>query len=210
MKKYLATLILVAVGIVVFISLNTRRAQKPEPTQFQEPQSEGPVVNYTNEEHGYSLYLPDNLVAVPNGDFSTLFVPENQPIGPGPVNFLYISVVTPQNRDLLGEAYNYNLADYEKLISLDKVGEGVNLAEGTGQEDWYMYTLVSVEDLDGVEAKRFENTRPWEFPGGTTETRFLYDTGKNIYILGYYTGGDSGAQIDPREAYKSIKSFTRH
>jgi hypothetical protein len=77
--------------------------------------------------------------------------------------------------------------------------------------EWFTYTVVAIEDIHTGKVKRFENTKPWEFPAGTTESKFIYGTASTIYILGYYTGGDGVAEearIDPRVAYGVIKSFS--
>jgi hypothetical protein len=167
---------------------------------------------YVEAELGYSIRVPEGLRVVSEGEFSKRFVPDVEVVGVGEPNFVYVSVVTAENRDVNGVVYNYDPGQFEKLIGVENVGESVNLVEGDGPDmgEWFTYTVVAVEDLDQGRVKNFENNRPWEFPGGTTENRFIYGTDEKIFILGYYTGGDGVAEealVDPRVAYGMIKSF---
>lgn len=167
---------------------------------------------YVDPEYGYSIEIPQNFKVESEGKYSKRFMPEEENMGVGPANFIYVSVVTPENKDSVGEVYNYDAMQFEKFISLENIGDSVNLAEGQEPDlsEWFTYTVVAIEDIDQGKSKNFENNKPWEFPSGTTENRFIYGTDENIYILGYYTGGDSVSEesrVDPRVAYQAIKSF---
>lgn len=209
MRKAVVGILVLVVLLVVAMALMDRAAVAPtvEPTSAPELTTIEP--NYTDPDFGYRLYIPEGMAAEKQNKYSTLFYPEEQPMGPGPVNFIYISVVTPEMRNSNGEVYNYNPDHFEKLIALENIGDSVNLAEGDvpNMAEWFTYTVVEEVGIDAGRSKNFENTRPWEFPGGTTENRFIYGTSGNIYILGYYSGGDSGATIDPLVARQSILSF---
>jgi hypothetical protein len=167
---------------------------------------------YIDSELGYSLKIPEGFRIEKEGEYSKRFIPDKEITGMEPANFIYISLISPENKDKTGEIYNYNPPHFEKLIALENIGDSVNLAEGDVPDlgEWFTYTVVAIEDIDQGKVKSFENTKPWEFPSGTTENRFIYGTADKVYILGYYTGGDSVSEdlrIDPRVAYGVIKSF---
>jgi hypothetical protein len=215
MKRLLPiiALIVVAAAGVWFLSSNQRNTNSGDPEPTDNASVPGDVSQmdvYTDEEFGYQIALPDGFTVERQNEYSILMYPEEQPMGVGTANFIYVSVVPPHLSDSDGgEVYNYNANDYQKLIEVENIGESTTLAElGSGLEEWFTYTVVAVEEFDDARVKNFENTKPWEFPAGTTENRFIYDTGVNKYILGYYTGGDGvEATIDPRIAKAVVLSF---
>jgi len=167
---------------------------------------------YSNPDLGFSINMPEDYKIVKEGDYSVRIMPDAEVLGMGPTNFVYISVVKPEMKNSLGEVYNYNSEQFEKLIALENIGDYVDLSKNSpvGMGEWFTYTVVAVEDIDNGKVKNFQNLKPWEFPSGTTENRFIYGTEKNIYILGYYTGGEGiqeDSKVDPRIAYSMIKSF---
>ncbi len=167
--------------------------------------------DYTDPEFSYSIKLPAGYKVESEGKYSKIFLPESVTEGVVPVNFIYVSVVTPDMKESVGEIYNYNPDHFKKLIALKNVGESVNLVDSVPDlAEWYTYKLVGEENIDNSKVKNFQNNKPWEFPGGATENKFIYVTASNIYILGYYTGGDSVAQksrLDPSLTSSVIKSF---
>lgn len=169
------------------------------------------VETYTDSKNGYSIKLPSGFKTESEGDYSKRFMPDKPVMGVGPVNFLYVSVVTPAMKNSRGEIYNYDPDHFNKMVALKSVGESVSLVDSkTGLKEWYTYTLASVEEINGSKVRNFLNSKPWEFPKGTVENKFVYMTDKNIYILGYYTGGEgvSGElKLDPEIALSIIKSF---
>lgn len=205
MKKLLISLVLIVLFVILFFLVKPATEQDAVLTPSQTPLTLEP--NYTDPTYGYKIYIPEGFIADDQSKQSTLFYPQNQPQGAGPTNFIYISVVPPDMRNSVGEIYNYNPSDFAKLIALEKVGDKTSLAGSPDMAEWFTYSVVEEFDFGSGRIKNFENTKPWEFPLGTTENRFIYATENNIYILGYYSGGTSGATIDPREAYKSILSF---
>jgi len=212
MKKIILVIAVALLAVFAFFFSNKTKVQnlsELSPTTAVQVSTHEP--NYTDPDFGYRLYIPEGMTVEKQNKYSTLFYPEKQPLGAGPTNFIYVSVVPPDIRRNTGEIYNYNPDHFEKLISLEKVGDSVNVTGGDvpNMGEWFTYTVVGKIDFGTGSIKNFENTKPWEFPAGTTENRFIYGTADNIYILGYYTGGNSGATIDPREAYQSILSFKR-
>ncbi|OGM28904.1 hypothetical protein A2801_03010 [Candidatus Woesebacteria bacterium RIFCSPHIGHO2_01_FULL_41_10] len=209
MKKLFIGIGVVFVVLVIGILFVNKQVTSPLPVPSENPEDSVLKPNYTDPDFGYTLYIPKGMIIEKQSIYSTLFYPKDQSQSQGPANFIYISVVTPDMRDSVGEVYNYNPSDFEKLTGLEALGDSVNLAFDDNPDlgQWFTYTIADEVNIDTGRVKIFENTKPWEFPAGTTENRFIYGTAENIYILGYYTGGDSGATIDPREAYQSILSF---
>jgi hypothetical protein len=212
MRKFLTILLVVmVVGLLGYFYFQQEQAKDI----IVEPENDSQVSSklYTDADLGYSINLPQGFKVEANGEYSKQFLPDTEVVGMGPTNFIYVSVVPPEMRDSNGEVYNYNPQHFAKLIELENIGDSVNLAENDIPDlgEWFTYTVVAIEDIDNGEVKNFENTKPWEFPLGTTENRFIYGTQKNIYVLGYYTGGEGVAEearIDPRVAYEVIKSFS--
>lgn len=159
----------------------------------------------------YKISYPDGYVIQPNGDYSIwIFKPLDEP-GAGPFNFIYVSLVQPNMIDNEGQIYNYNPTQFKKLQGL-KVGESISLGDtqppNPNLDKWFTYTRVDDAEIDGHIAKRFENNNPWEFPGGTTEVRYIFESGGYIYILGYYYSGKGVTNpIDDREAFRTVSSF---
>lgn len=164
---------------------------------------------YVSDTLDYSISYPENLVVEPNGDYSILITKELQEPSFGPANFIYVSVVPPDQITNEGEIYNFNQVQFNKLQKLE-IGESVSLAD-TDQpnlNDWFTYTRVDNTVIDNQTTKRFENIKPWEFPTGTSEVRFVFESGGNIYLMGYYYGGEGVKEtIDPFEAFRVISSF---
>jgi hypothetical protein len=97
-------------------------------------------------------------------------------------------------------------------MSLTEIGQSISFADESMPEltEWFTYTYIDNTTISDQEARVFENNQPWEFPGGSTETRYLFEQNGVKYLLGYYTGGQDGegaAYIDPREASTIIHTF---
>lgn len=181
----------------------------PIPTDMQDNNTPDNWKTYIHESLGYSISYPDAYSVESNGDYSILILKTDKQPGFGPANFIYVSVVPPDQSTNEGEIYNFNHVQYNKLQKLG-IGEKVALAD-TNQPDlnaWFTYTRVDDSEIDGHPAERFENTKPWEFPPGTTEVRFIFESDGYIYLMGYYYGGESLQDpLDPREAFRIISSF---
>lgn len=214
MKKVLI-LILILGGIVFFSQYFKNENSTPIATDNSDSASvEGSELlteEYNDPEFGYFLKLPAGYRIESESKYSTRFLPDTKIVGAGISNFIYVSVVTSDMKDSQGEVYNYNPDQFDKLKSIENIGDSANLAEGVpALAEWYSYTYVAEVDIDGQKAKIFQNNKPWEFPSGTSENRFVFEISGKTYILGYYTGGDGideNASLDPRLASAIIKSF---
>lgn len=202
-----AVLLLTVAGIFMYYR------EKPIPSGVSPQVSPTPFMPpsdwQTIENENYMISFPDSFEAQDNGENSLLLVPSEQGPGVGPANFIYVSFVPSDlrnNND--GLVYNYNPDQIKKLEELE-IGESVSVADaGIGQDEWYTYTRVDDTTIDGTAVKVYENNKPWEFPAGTTETRYILNKNGEIYLMGYYTGGEGVADsIDPRQAYRTIHTL---
>jgi hypothetical protein len=217
MKKVIILSLILLGVLLAYHEAGKGPKMEPTPAPSQKASVSGESLlteTYQNPSGGYRVKLPKDFLVENNGENSVLIRPKADLSGTsGASNFMYISVVKPEfKKERVGEVYNYTPDQYKKLAAMTELGTDVNLAGAEASElgQWYAYTLVANEYVGGVAAKHFQNHKPWEFPVGTTEDRFTMEVGDDIYILGYYTGGDTVAQearLDPRIAYSIIKSF---
>ena len=218
MKKFLILIFIFVAGalLLYYISTNFRKdgdnvaeVSSPVPTKAAVTSVADNCKIYTSSALNYTISYPENFVVEPSGDYSNLILKPLQEPSFGPANFIYVSVVPPDQSTNEGEIYNYNQVQFKKLAELE-IGGSVSLAD-TDQpklNEWFTYTRVNDSVIDGHPAKRFENNKPWEFPAGTTEVRFVFESGGKIYLMGYYYGGEGMLEpLDPLEANKIITTF---
>jgi len=210
MKKYLWVVVLILSAFVAysFTSQTRQQSRSTKPTNLPDyPVTQITGTPYTNPNFGYSLTIPENLVPTKNGANNILIGPKKAVAGPGPANFIYISVYTGVEQP--GEVYNFYPENYELLKALE-IGEGISLAP-PDQAESFTYTRVADVMIANQQVRSFENYKPWEFPVGTTETRMMFENGNQIYILGYYTGGDGVAAegvLDDQTALSILQSLS--
>lgn len=137
MKKILVFSIFVILGVGLLIRLLTTQPNQvttlsdiPSPTQHPELNVPEDWQVYADEALEYTIAYPASYALEPNGESSIMLIKPSDEPGAGPSNFIYISVVTPDNKEKIGEVYNYDPKQFEKLIALENVGDSVNLAEG--------------------------------------------------------------------------------
>lgn len=155
---------------------------------------------------GYSLTLPENMREEPNGDFNFLYFPETDEPGAGPTDFLYVSVAPRGVGDAEGQIYNYRKNEVD-ILQATPVGETADLNKGgiPDLSSYYRYERTADRMLGGYGAAGFVNRKPWEFPAGTTEYRFIVPFTQGVYVIGYYSGQD-----DPHQtAFEEILSTLR-
>ncbi|KKQ25603.1 MAG: hypothetical protein US39_C0006G0041 [Microgenomates group bacterium GW2011_GWC1_37_12b] len=166
--------------------------------------------NYKNDKLKFTLKLPEGFKVENSGDYSILVKPEGKESGKGGTNFIYISVITADNKSEEGEIYNFNEKNYQALIKL-KVGESISLGDKNqpNLNQWFTYKRLEDVEIGGNTSLVFENNKPWEFPSGTSETRFIFTKNDTICLLGFYTGGEveKTLSIDSEVARSVIKSL---
>jgi hypothetical protein len=205
--------VLVAVGVVYWFLTGVRN--NPLITDIAPTPTESPLENKPDSwvtyisDFGYKISYPKSYLVTENGDYSITIEKPSGIHGAGNPNFIYVSLVPEDKYESEGGFYNYNPEQFKKLQKLE-VGDSVSLAvSGQDLDNWFTYTRVNDTDIDEYTARRFENTKPWEFPAGTKETRFTFNAEGNIYIIGYYVGGESVDEpIDERDAYNIIKTVS--
>lgn len=154
------------------------------PTLTPEPTVPAGWQTQASTEFQYALSYPPNIEVNENGQNSwTLGVKLANPSGVLP-NFLYLSVIPAGFQSAGGEIYNYNTPEAELLLNVP-VGESKPLHPDLNVEG-FTYTRLPDTLLNGLTAKTYENTQPWEFPAGTKEMRYYVQTETYTYLLGGY------------------------
>ena len=201
MRKITAVLIVLLLGTAFFVTVTRLGGQKEtptkheptgKPTQQRVPDGWKP---YSDEKMGISFAVPPDYTIEQNGESSVLAAPPVNNTDPaGNTRFFYVSVIPVNlNASEGGEIYNYSASFYKKLLAL-KAGEIKNLSDNEGQKEWYMYERAANDFFNGQEAKVFINQRPWEFPNGTWEYRYVFEYPAKTVIAGaYIEGGPSDA-----------------
>lgn len=167
---------------------------------------------YYKNELGYSIKMPPNiLVDTDFGESSIRLLPETESGRFGPRNFIYISLVSRKNLKSDNRVFNYN---YEQFLDLMKIniGESKSItaqqSQLQGYNDWFIYERLEDTIIDGRTARVFINKKPWEFPLGVAEIRYVIPEDQTIYILGAYFGGDiSYAKLTRSEVKKIFSTF---
>jgi hypothetical protein len=144
---------------------------------------------YEDSSYNYVISFPSDFQVKQNGDASIQILREQPPMGVGPTNFAYISVVTPNKINVTDAIYNYNFEDYQKLEEL-RVSELVSLSNDNQLKDFFTYRRYPDKKLGEITAKQFVNEKPWEFPEGTKETRLIFTKDNRIFLVGVYIKAD--------------------
>lgn len=209
-------LLIILIGAIFGVFLAAKKPVSDVNNETANPSSASvlsPLPNsktYVNTKYGYEIKIPEGFKTEENQPESLMILPSREPEGMGPANFIYVSIIPQDKKSSEGEIYNYSAGHYTKLNSIQKLGDKISLSEASIPEltQWFEYTLTAYETISGIQFKRFDNNKPWEFPAGTTESRYLGEKDNKIYVLGHYTGGENvSARIDPRVAEAVIKSF---
>lgn len=166
---------------------------------------------YTDTTFGYTIGYPAGYEVQPNGNNSITVLKKTTQPGAGPANFIYVSVIPKSDENKEGLIYNYN----KKYIDLQRamsVGEHTSMSTGENPDltEWFTYTRVADEQINTVKAQAYVNDKPWEFPSGTSEYRYIIIRGDTIYLLGGYIGAQSaiGYFIPEEEFRQIIQTFT--
>lgn len=198
--------------LIVLFWLNFTWRPWEKPTQQREDilvsNTPTPTPSYVNSKLKFSLDLPSEFKVEENGEYSITITPDKKIEGQGPVNFIYISVVPKDVQVEVGEIYNYNQAQYNKLLELE-IGESVSLSDASQPKlkGWFTYTRGDDVTIDGKPVKKLQNKKPWEFPAGTVENRYILESNGTLYILGFYFGSTQSAEINEETAFKIISTL---
>ena len=203
MKKL--TLMLAATAIVIlagaYFLLRPGGVTTPGP-ETPPPESAGGKGQAVNEpDLGFTLTLPPGFTAEKNGDFSRIYYRQTREPGGGPANLVYISAVPKNSEGAEGTIYNYSRNDIAKLRSMQP-GDLTALGDNADPDLASYFTYKRADDvmLGGFGTKTFVNGKPWEFPAGTTEYRYLTEFDRVTYIAGGYVGaGTEGSHLSKAE-----------
>lgn len=202
MKRIFPIVVLIVTILAISVALlpnkNNSLTVTPEPSDkpevTEQPSNEGlglvmvpeGMKLYSDSQLGFRIAYPDDFTYQKNGDYSLLLSPPENPVGNPVPTFFYISVVpAEEQKSNGGEIYNYRWKDYEALENLS-VNSSITLTENRELDQWYRYTRLGDREIAGMSAKQFVNMKPWEFPNGTQETRYVLNKNGTQYILGAY------------------------
>jgi hypothetical protein len=166
---------------------------------------------YENE-LGYRIKMPPNILVDTNvGEGSIHLIPDVDSGEFGPANFIYISVIDRKNIKNDHRVYNYNYEQFLELMKLN-IGQEKSIIPKQnrvqGYNEWFIYERLENVIINGLEARVFINRKPWEFPLGVAELRYVIPQDQTIYILGGYYGGDvSYATITRSDLRKILSTF---
>jgi hypothetical protein len=104
----------------------------------------------------------------------------------GARNFVYVSLITPEIQSMGSEeVYNYDPTEADLLLNL-QVGESKISRDIPQVSQWFSYLRMPDTDINGYDAKTYENVQPWEFLEGTKEIRYYLSLDGCIYQIGGY------------------------
>lgn len=210
MNKFILSIAL-AVSILGFISQavrisnnsNQQSSVTPTPTPIQIPDG---WKEYKDAALGVSFWTPQNFTTDQNGQYSVMAKDPKSQAKVGDVQFFYVSVVPNSLKSSqTAEVYNYSSTFHQKLLNIQP-GQTGNLSVIESQKDWYEYQRLPDEIIDGKTAKVYLNKRPWEFPRGTWEYRYIFDSKDKIILVGAYIVGESNNSPLNLETVKKIIS----
>ncbi|MBN1169012.1 hypothetical protein JXA63_03930 [Candidatus Woesebacteria bacterium] len=163
-------------------------------------------------ELGYRIKMPTNmLVNTDVGEASVHLVPNVESGEFGTKNYVYISVVNREKIKDSNRVYNYNYEQFKNLMNINAGSTQSIISKVNnvpGYSEWFIYERLPNTLINGREARVFLNTKPWEFPLGVNELRFVITTDENLYIIGaYYNGDVSYATLTKKDVEKIISTF---
>jgi hypothetical protein len=214
MKRF-AFLILALFAMGVFLSFNDKILPQQE---VENKETITPIaaagqipsgwIAFSSEELGVEFGVPPRFKIEKNGSNSVL---ANPPAGQDPAGntrFFYVSVIPAAlKNDDTAQVYNYSSSFNKKLLSI-KVGEVKSLSDNAGLMAWYNYERQPDEVFNGYAAKVFVNLKPWEFPAGTVEYRYIFEFAEKTVITGaYIDGGPTDAPLNLPVLSQIMKTF---
>ena len=142
--------------------------------------------SYTNGKTQFSISYPSEFEISEYGLNTQRLVKKVDSPGQGPTNFIYISTVLEGDQDKDGQIYNFNKTHLNSLVAM-KVGDTKPVAgEAKELEQYVTFTRLPDISIGGNTAMTFVNIKPWEFPDGTKEYRYLVHQKDRTYIIGGY------------------------
>lgn len=189
-KKILIPVLIVFLLFVIIRNKVHAPTKQRETTITQESASHTRIPEgwetYTDGKTQFSISYPSEFEISGYGFNTQRLVKKVSIPSQGPTNFIYISAVLEGDQDREGQIYNFNKTHVNSLVSM-KVGETKPLAgEAIELEQYVTFTRLPDTTIGGNSAMAFVNMKPWEFPHGTKEYRYLVQQKDRIYIFGGY------------------------
>ncbi len=160
---------------------------------------------YTNDKTQFSISYPTDFEISDYGLNTQRIVKKVQTLGQGPSNFIYVSAILEGDQNKDGQIYNFNKTHLDSLVSM-KVGDTKPVAgEEKELEQYVTFTRLPDIKIGGNKAMAFANMKPWEFPAGTKEYRYLIHQKNRTYIVGGYIATSETDEYSISETlYKKI------
>lgn len=166
--------------------------------------STGDWQTYSKTNLGVIFKVPKDFKIEESGNYSVLASPSKNDDKVGMPRFFYVSVVPESyNESDVEVIYNYNTDDFSTLIQT-KVSEKVSLTYNKELQEWFTYERLEDKIVDGNTAKVFINKKPWEFPSGTEEIRYIFELPEKKIITGGYVDGPVTNGLLPRTTFEEI------
>lgn len=205
-SKHLILLSILLCAVAACVPQNTPPAAPPTPTLapgWETYSNQGQCI--------YAINHPSDIDLTSQGPYSSIFGYAASESGGSVPNFIYISVIPDGFQSGADEIiYNYDPAETEALLNL-QVGESTSLRADPNLASWFTYTRLSDASLSNQSAQTYENTQPWEFPGGTKEIRYYLRGDGCTYLVGGYmstVGSGQPGAID-QELFEEIIASVR-
>lgn len=209
MKKILAITLIVIFLIFVGLGLYRLKDKRSETINTDSVVNTLPSSwqSYKSQEFNYSISYPDGFEANQNGKNSIMISRKVAEKGQGASNFVYVSVIPEGSQGMDGEIYNFNKKHLDSLMSMG-VGDKKTLEAGVpALNEYTIFERTLDTEISGNFAKTFINSKPWEFPAGTREYRFIVNQDKSTYLFGgYITTGEKNQYSIDETTFKKIIS----
>lgn len=161
--------------------------------------------NSTNSQCGYGINYPPEIQVTEQTPYSQTFSFKLPDSDAGIPNFIYVSVVTPEIQKMVEDGiYNHDVYNYDptatSILLNMQPGESKSVHQAPGMEIGFTFERKLDTQISSHIAQTYENIRPWEFPNGTKEIRYLLSLDRCMYLIGGYVdttqSNQSGAIVE--------------
>ncbi|NMB69725.1 hypothetical protein GYA27_00785 [candidate division WWE3 bacterium] len=158
--------------------------------------------NYSDENLGFAIEYPANWTFEKQGDYFVRMMPKLKKPATSETNFIQIQIVPKKINVSDSLIYGFNGENFRKL--LNNTNQKFSISEDAGMREYFTYEKQPDIKLSGFTANVYINKKPWEFPSGTTEYKYIFNVTNKYVILNAFLGSDTKDQF-----YISRESFQR-
>ncbi len=167
---------------------------------------------HTSQQCEYAISYPAEMETTGQTPYSRTFLFKQDDPDAAARNFLYVSVITPEIREMVKQGvydysvYNYDPAATDILLNM-QVGESRSVHQSADMASGFTYQRLPDATIGGQAALAYENVQPWEFPAGTKEIRYYLSGNGCTYLIGGYmdtTGSSQPGTITEELFHKVI------